>query len=114
MTNMKLVDANKAFEEITDLAGQAETKGAYGAYWKAARVVQNMTAVEAEPVVHAEWVDGYSCYTNGVKVYDSIDCSACEDVFKIETHDSDYWKKRLKRCPSCGAIMDVVNSASQL
>ena len=53
----------------------------------------------------AKWLDG-SAYQNGKKVYDSIDCSHCEEYFKIESHDREYWKKRFKVCPFCGAKMD--------
>lgn len=58
----------------------------------------------SEPVVHGEWIDG-SAVHNGKEVYQSIDCSVCEEVFKIESHDREYWKKRFKRCFSCGAVM---------
>jgi hypothetical protein len=61
--------------------------------------------VEAIPVVHGEWLDG-SAIHNGKKVYDSIDCSVCEEIFKIESHDREYWKARFKVCPFCGAVMD--------
>jgi hypothetical protein len=61
--------------------------------------------VDAVEVVHAEWGYGYAVQ-NGKKVYDSIDCSNCEEIFKIESHDREYWKKRFKVCPFCGAVMD--------
>jgi hypothetical protein len=51
-----------------------------------------------------QWIDGYAMH-NGKKVYDSIDCSACEGVFKIESHDREYWKKQFEFCPYCGADM---------
>lgn len=57
-----------------------------------------------DAVVHAEWLDGCAVH-NGQEVYKSIDCSHCEEVFKIESHDREYWKARLKRCPNCGAYM---------
>lgn len=61
----------------------------------------------AVEVVHAEWFDGYGLDHQGNVTYKSIDCSECEVVFKIESHDREYWKKRLKRCFCCGAVMDV-------
>lgn len=61
-------------------------------------------AVKAE-VVHAEWLDGCAIH-NGKEVYKSIDCSHCEEVFKIESETREYWKERFKVCPFCGAIMD--------
>lgn len=57
-------------------------------------------------VVHAEWLDGCAIH-NGKEAYQSIDCSHCNDIFKIESHDREYWKKRFKVCPFCGAVMDV-------
>lgn len=59
----------------------------------------------AEEVVHAEWLDGYAMH-NGKEVYKSIDCSHCNEIFKIESHDREYWKARFKVCPFCGAKMD--------
>jgi Zn finger protein HypA/HybF involved in hydrogenase expression len=59
-------------------------------------------------VVHAEWIDGCAIH-NGKEVYKSIDCSHCEEVFKIESHDREYWKARFKVCPFCGAKMDGGN-----
>ena len=56
--------------------------------------------------VHGHWVDGYGLDAKGNKVYDSIDCSVCEDIFEIPNHDREYWKGRFKCCPFCGAIMD--------
>ena len=53
-----------------------------------------------------EWLDGAGVDHNGNTVYISIDCSVCEEVFKIETHDREYWKARFKVCPFCGAKMD--------
>lgn len=38
------IDAEKAFEEITDFAGSAATKGAYAAFWKSAKHVRAMPA----------------------------------------------------------------------
>jgi hypothetical protein len=59
-------------------------------------------------VIHAEWLDGCAIH-NGKEVYKSIDCSYCEEVFKIESEDREYWKKRFKVCPFCGAVMDGGN-----
>ena len=57
--------------------------------------------------IHGKWLDGYAVDSNGKKVYDSIDCSNCEELFKIESHDGEYWKNRFKACPFCGAYMDL-------
>lgn len=60
---------------------------------------------DAESVVHGEWLDGCAIHKDK-EVYKSIDCSVCEEVFKIESHDREYWKKRFERCFCCGAVMD--------
>ena len=64
----------------------------------------------SEPVVHAHWEDGYGVEPGTGRIINkSIDCSACEVVFKIESHDREYWKRKLKRCFCCGAVMDGGN-----
>ena len=68
-------------------------------------LLDDAPTVDAVEVVHAHWEDGYAMH-NGKEVYKSIDCSNCEDIFKIESHDREYWKARFKVCPFCGAIMD--------
>lgn len=60
---------------------------------------------DAVEVIHAHWEDGYAVH-NGKEVYKSIDCSHCNDIFKIESEDREYWKERFKVCPFCGAVMD--------
>lgn len=61
--------------------------------------------VDAAPVVHGRWEDGYAIH-DGKEVYQSIDCSVCNEIFKIESHDREYWKERFKVCPFCGSQMD--------
>ena len=68
-------------------------------------MIANAPTVDAVPVVHGEWLDGYATQ-NGKVVYKSIDCSVCEEYFKIESYDREYWKARFKVCPFCGAKMD--------
>ncbi len=53
----------------------------------------------------AKWLDGCAIH-NGKEVYQSIDCSHCEEIFKIESETREYWKARFKVCPFCGAVMD--------
>jgi hypothetical protein len=50
----RLIDANEAFETVTDLAGQASTKSAYAAFWKAGRAIQNLNTVDAAEVVRCK------------------------------------------------------------
>lgn len=76
------------------------------AHESAISCVNACNTVEAAEVVHGEWIDGYSLDCNGKKHYESIDCSVCEEIFKIESHDREYWKRRFKTCPFCSAKMD--------
>ena len=98
MANEKrLIDANDAFEIVTDLAGQADTKGAYKAFWEAARAIQKMPTVDAVEVVHGQWEK--SEIPN-----EEFCCSVCGgacwyyDVAKNVAKSS--------YCPNCGAKMD--------
>lgn len=51
----RLIDADKAFEIATEFAGQADTKSAYAAFWKVAKALQEMPAIDAVEVVHGRW-----------------------------------------------------------
>lgn len=72
-------------------------------------MLDNCPTVDAVEVVHGRWLDGYAVDHNGKEVYKSIDCSVCNDIFKVETEDREYWKNRFKECPFCGAKMDGGN-----
>lgn len=93
----RLIDAEALKRRIGDLH--------FLNYGMAIMAVCEAPAVDAVEVVHAHWKDGYAIH-NGKEVYQSIDCSHCNDIFKIESHDREYWKKRFKACPFCGALMD--------
>jgi hypothetical protein len=75
---------------------------------KLAYCIDNIPGVDAVEVVHGQWLDGCAIH-NGKEVYKSIDCSVCNDVFKIESESLEYWKARFKVCPFCGAKMDGGN-----
>jgi hypothetical protein len=76
----------------------------------ASTIVAKAPTVEAVEVIHAHWEDGCAVDPKtGRIIYKSIDCSHCEEIFKIESHDREYWKKRFKVCPFCGAVMDGGN-----
>lgn len=56
-------------------------------FWKEGRDDdKSEKVVNAVEVVHAHWEDGYAIH-NGKEAYQSIDCSHCNDIFKIESHD---------------------------
>ena len=108
MANEKrLIDANALLEKfqfrlpINDHISEAIAECAK----MAVRIIKDAPTVDAVEVVHAHWEDGCAIH-NGKEVYKSIDRSHCEEVFKIESHDREYWKNRFKVCPFCGAKMD--------
>lgn len=100
----KYIDAEKAFEEITDFAGSANTKGAYGAFWKAAKHVRAMPAADVAPVVHGRWECVDFCSPN-------LKCSACGGLAPMDCC-GDYHSERTTFCPNCGAKMDEDNLPS--
>lgn len=85
---------------------RSEYGEAYGVKGQKEQLKESYQIFKYEEVVHGRWEDGYAIH-NGKEAYQSIDCSHCNDIFKIESHDLEYWKKRFKVCPFCGAIMDV-------
>lgn len=95
--NCRLIDANALIAEYDRVH--------IGIPGKARKLIEDAPTVDAVPVIHAHWEDGCAIH-NGKEVYKSIDCSHCNDIFKIESHDREYWKKRFKVCPFCGAVMD--------
>lgn len=53
-TKKRLIDANEAYEAVIDLSGQAETKSAYAAFWKAGKEIQKLPTVDAVEVVRCK------------------------------------------------------------
>lgn len=102
---MRLIDANLAIERQWFNNAQPLICRQY-----AVDVLRDAPTVDAVEVVHAHWEDGYAIH-NGKEVYQSIDCSHCNEIFKIESHDREYWKKRFKVCPFCGAKMKNVRNS---
>jgi hypothetical protein len=99
MANEKrLIDANEAFEMITDFAGQAETKSAYAAFWKSAKAIQQMSTVDAVEVVHGRWVLAKPRRKGRNATYR---CTACGKLRSSYYNDVFQWEY----CP-CGAKMD--------
>ena len=109
MANEKrLIDANALMEHLNRCIEQS--KGLMKSVCVAIKCfVEQMPTVDAVEVVHGQWLDGFAVDHNGKKVYDSIDCSHCYEIFKIESYDREYWKNRFKVCPFCGAKMDGGN-----
>lgn len=106
----KYIDADKAFETITDFAGRAETKGIYAAFWKSAKAVKKMPAADVEPVVHAHWL---------ISEHEFFDCSACGESYYTGAGSKAQAESYLsngnfyKHCPSCGAVMDGKDDSNE-
>ena len=49
-TKKRLIDANEAYEAVIDLSGQADTKSAYAAFWKAGKEIQKLPTVDSVEV----------------------------------------------------------------
>lgn len=107
MANEKrLIDANVLIDEIDGIYKRHYINSSYQFIHDFFRAVfRKIHKAPTVEVVHGQWLDGCAIH-NGKEVYKSIDCSHCEEVFKIESHDREYWKARFKVCPFCGAVMD--------
>lgn len=112
MANKRLIDANALKSQITryhtSLTPRYISKLVDAEIGDIIDIIDEAPTVDAVEVVHAHWEDGCAIH-NGKEVYKSIDCSHCEEVFKIESETREYWKARFKVCPFCGAVMDGGN-----
>ena len=100
-TEKRLIDANDAFEKVIDLAGQAETKSAYAAFWKAGKAIQQIPTVDAAEVVHSRFVnvadfgDDQGCFGY---------CERCGTIHHAQHPVA--LKADYRWCRWCGAKMD--------
>lgn len=95
-TEKKYIDVDEAFEVITDFAGQAETKSAYGAYWKAAKALKKLPSVSMPIIRIGRWIE--DTYSNGT--YDA-DCSECGEKIRWDGCQTSW-----NYCPNCGTKME--------
>lgn len=54
---------------------------------------------------HGHWEEGAGYDYRGRKVYDSLDCSACKGIVKVEFSEKRHLKESFKYCPYCGVPM---------
>lgn len=87
------IDVEEAFETIIDFAGQAETKSAYGAYWKAAKALKKLPSVSMPTIRTGRWEQ--HCF--------EIECSVCGAEALRDSRNCYVYSKY---CPSCGAKME--------
>ena len=95
----KMIEFNEARKVVMDiLAGKINTVTAV----KVAGALEEM-AVEAEPVVHARWLNAVDEDPElfGWVPLDTVLCSHCRKLDKEN-------RRKTQRCPICGAKMDLV------
>jgi len=99
-TKKRLIDANEAYEAVIDLSGQADTKSAYAAFWKAGKEIQKLPTVDSVEVVHAHWVEWWPGDCALIMTGEEMlhQCSSCSAKY------SDV--EGFRYCPHCGAFMD--------
>ena len=95
----ELIDKHAAYIRLKTEAETHECYESKEAYNRAARIIDQMRTVEAEPVRHGTWKYGYNSDAGLLCYY----CSACG---KEAYWDTDYGQQRFDFCPMCGAKMD--------
>lgn len=92
-----LIDRNCAVEILRAKANMTVCVDIQMGYESAARVIENIPAVDAEPVRHGRWIQ--------VKTAPSYHyCSYCKSTHKMTMSCNKY--VLLKYCPHCGAKMN--------
>ena len=99
---VRLIDANDLWADIMMIPHNGDMISSE----EVEQAIKDAPTVDAVPVVHGRWEDGFAVDSNGKKIYDSIDCTKCDGVFEIESYDREYWKTRFMFCPFCGSLMD--------
>ena len=84
---MQLIDKTAAYNALKHKAEQYELSFIVEAFEKAARIIDQMPTIEAEPVRHGRWIPH--------RITSSSMCSECK---KYATHET-------PRCPYCGAYL---------
>ena len=100
----KLIDKTAAYKALKHEAETHELSFSAEAYDRAARIIDQMPAIEAEPVRHGEWLE---CWCND-KVCASI-CTSCGKAAtqaRVIVGQELMTNVRYPLCPNCGAKMD--------
>ena len=109
---LDLIDRKALLAELDKFANPMPNKSGYEFLHGIATAIteiEESPTVDAVEVVHAHWEDGCAVDCYGNIAYKSIECSHCEEIFKIESRTREYWKARFKVCPFCSAKMDGGN-----
>ena len=89
-----LISRAAAIEEMRRFSEIMHDNRCKPSWYDAVRIVKDMPAVDAAPVVHARWID----------YKDDHQCSACKEHTIFDFYA---WKAiQFEFCPNCGAKMD--------
>lgn len=92
----KLIDKTAAYNALKHEAETHELSFSAEAYDRAARIIDQMPTIEAEPVRHGRWI------VRGQEIY----CSECNE----ESLYNPFGASKFSRfCPNCGADMQEVS-----
>lgn len=98
---MRLIDADalaKKWQDVLDEKADEKGSVAYITFELFIDRLKEEPTIEAEPVKHGRWEES----ADG----DGAVCSHCKEDFCNIIHETD----RFKRCPNCGAKMDVTDT----
>jgi hypothetical protein len=99
----KLIYLDDAFEAVVDLSGQATTKSAYAAFWKAGNELKKLPIVPAKEAVSAQWQKQW-CDSSMIG-HEYEECPICGCMI-LDTEK--FWDCNF--CPNCGTVMDGKDS----
>ena len=98
---MRLIDADKLKKHYTWWGG--EEKEMFDT------IVDMQPTIEAEPIRHGKWCDGFSISGNLPPIFtksqgfQTVKCSVCNITQSVNTYQN---KVMFRFCPYCGAKMD--------
>lgn len=92
----RLIDADALREELDSILNW-NTNDEYNMYSDTMVAIDNAHTIEAEPVIHAHWIEKQT----------TIQCSNCGKEYNDEIRCMCYFENaELNHCPKCGAKMD--------
>lgn len=115
----KLIDKTAAYSALKHEAETHLLSFSAEAFEKAARIIDQMPTIEAEPVRHGRWIEKPPYKDETVKGLEfQIVCSRCDEQNASIEFDENhvpiaksFWKSRF--CPNCGARMDATEEGGE-
>ena len=103
--NNDLIDRQAAVEIMYAKANMAVGTDGQIVYESAARMIERMPAVDAQPVRHGEWICEIepNAVTASGRVVHVFRCSCCDFTWANKAAVLHYFR----HCPNCGAKMDA-------